>query len=299
MAAACLRRLASSLAASGAALAASRSVRVIGKGAAGAAAGAATYTGAEYALGETVPYAGGRRRGPEPLWASMLGGALLGHLAPASARYPAASDFVELGYPELEHQVRTCRARAVAAVVNGRTDSAHLLPAAPCSLQLGPDGLGPVPAGQIMFHWIRPESEAELRAGVEEVYNEPYRQAVEASVQAVVAALRQEAEDKRFGEHVLVSGAGTRLRLRFDALPNSDSTLPSRIQFAPGGAGEQTGTTCICATQEAAPARTDTDACPPTPRVCRSSRACTWSSFPGTPPWLKPCRATPSFCLPA
>ncbi|PRW33156.1 hypothetical protein C2E21_7907 [Chlorella sorokiniana] len=192
-------RLASSLAASGAALATSRPARVAGKTLAVGAAGAATYKAAEYGLGETVPYGadGGRRRGPEPLWAAALGTARMGfpmRLGPAEV-----SELTELGYIEVERQ-------------------------------LGPDGLTPPPAGQIQIHWIRPEGK--MRAGVEDVYSAPYQQAVAACMQAVVAALRQEAEEKGFGKHVLEHGFNVIVTPR--DCPQAES-LPSDAILLPAG----------------------------------------------------------------
>lgn len=73
-------------------------------------------------------------------------------------------------------------------------------------LQLGPDGLQPVPAGEVRVHWILPGGSAASAAEEDQAYQAPVRQAVEECMQAVYDALRQEAVEKEFGTHVLVSG---------------------------------------------------------------------------------------------
>ena len=71
--------------------------------------------------------------------------------------------------------------------------------------QLGLDGLQPVPAGEVRVHWIQPEDPQAAAAFA------VFREAVEESMQAVAAALKQEAEAKGVGQHVLVSeGLGGR-----------------------------------------------------------------------------------------
>ncbi len=75
-------------------------------------------------------------------------------------------------------------------------------PPDPPPLQLGRNALKPVLAGEVRVHWILPEDSE--RAAEDPLYQAPYRRAVEESMQAVVAALQQEAEAKGFGKHVLV-----------------------------------------------------------------------------------------------
>lgn len=77
-------------------------------------------------------------------------------------------------------------------------------------LQLGPERLAPLPPGELRVHWILP-GDAEA-ASKDPVYQASVKQAVGESMQAVAAALYQEAEEKGFGQHVLVS-AGCRAAL--------------------------------------------------------------------------------------
>lgn len=227
MAAARLRqaatRLASAVAASDTAT--SRPVRVIGKTLAVGAAGGATYSAAGYALSETVPYGGdgGRRRGPdsgiEPLWATLLA-STLGNW-PRLDGTATAAGLKEHGHAEVQEQASwwlgelghccacavhggdrsTSPASLAAAIPNGL-----LIIMIPIPLQLGPDGLAPVPAGEVRVHWMQPP-EGKLEEAAEVAYSEPFQEAVEASMAAVLAALQQEAKEKGFGMHVLVSAA--------------------------------------------------------------------------------------------
>ena len=69
-------------------------------------------------------------------------------------------------------------------------------------LQLGPNGLKPVPAGEVRVHWILPTDLA--GAEMDLMYQDPLRGAIAESMQAVCAALVQESEAVGSGKHVLV-----------------------------------------------------------------------------------------------
>lgn len=64
-----------------------------------------------------------------------------------------------------------------------------------------------MPAGEVRVDWIKPEGR--VSEPLDTFYPEPYRRAIEASMEAVAAALQQEAEEKGFGKHVLVRAGGT------------------------------------------------------------------------------------------
>lgn len=66
--------------------------------------------------------------------------------------------------------------------------------------------MAPVPAGEVRVHWLQPP-EGKLEGAAEVAYSGPFQEAVEASMAAVLAALQQEAKEKGFGKHVLVSAA--------------------------------------------------------------------------------------------
>lgn len=180
----------------------------------GTAVGAWAYEGQERALVRRVPYGleGGRERGPCPLWAAWLGGWRAQPLGHATTTLVA-----QQGYPEVLEQVRGGECASKSHVPLGGEVLCVLCVHRPCNLlglalppslqpQLGPDGLQPVPAGEVRVHWILPGGSAAAAAEGDQVCQAPVRQAVEECMQAVYDALRQEAAEKEFGTHVLVSG---------------------------------------------------------------------------------------------
>lgn len=72
-------------------------------------AGAAGYSATKWALSDTVPYGeeGGRRRGPEPLWAAVLGAARLRANPWMNPLGPATTEsLAEHGFSAVAQKVR-------------------------------------------------------------------------------------------------------------------------------------------------------------------------------------------------
>lgn len=153
------------------------------------------------ALKERAPHrppGGGEAGGALPVWAAMLEGRLspLGH-----ATTPLLA---ESGYHEVLRQVSStlpgCGPEHLATSAAACCFS--LRPQLPPA-QLGPDGLRPLPAGEVKVHWILPGGSADDSEKL--MFEAPFRQEVNDSVQAVGKALWQEAESTGSGKRELVS----------------------------------------------------------------------------------------------
>lgn len=146
------------------------------------------------------PGGGGEAGGALPVWAAMLEGwrsAPLGH-----ATTPLLA---ENGYHEVLRQVRSTFLGVALSSLSQHPPRLAVSHSGRIRhpLQLGPEGLRPLPAGEVRVHWVLPNGSADESEKL--MFEAPFRQAVEDSVQAVGKALRQEAESTDSGKRELVS----------------------------------------------------------------------------------------------